>query len=720
MCGRNRVVAVLIITAVAASLILRGQPGGRQTSSAMWSWSAVAGPLITKSDKMVYREVTHNPIADTLARVSPVSELIERARPLQERCFGAAAAPRNTSCGAFEIGVVAQRNRPIQEALGLHYARHLALGSFYFPSHASRRCLCPERMPSSQVMTMSGAAALDVLIMLADDLLDREVPGDLVDAGCWRGGKGAVLATLLRLRGDRRRAVHLADSFSPLVVPRGAPQPWATYVAFNSFGLVRLLFDRFGLSDGRNESIRAIVGVVAAEVPQAARRGDFSKGVALLSIDSDSYDDVAGSLCGVYPLIPAGGCVVLLSYYRSAFSHRAAHDYRTAAGVMDPIVPIFEGEEAVGVWWQKSTHSGDSSAKFCLRTAVAPVKHTIVDADRIFGIRPYSFRLPLYDATVVPNGGVALSPFSTESSEHRVGPDDHIRSMQMHPQQRCHITLANTVKAAESGSCRLLLPRPTYRAQGEIGHAIQTSMTLIKAIVVNSLFRHADDYIDGSRLVQRTDWMSMAGLRRLSNVHWLVEDALARNIPGDVIETGTWRGGMMATVAAFLRMVDATDRVVWLADTFSGIPLFRSDKTTKQDRDAHSILLLKQNSPELVKEFMRRLLVSGPGVTGPRMEYLVGRFDRTLRPAADSGRFRNGFMVVRLDGDTYHSTMDALQVLYPLLHPGGFLIVDDYLDWLGCYNAINEYRALNNITDPIVPVYHERKERVRGVWWKKS
>src|SRR4051812_30311702 len=43
------------------------------------------------------------------------------------------------------------------------------------------------------------------------------------------------------------------------------------------------------------------------------------------------------------------------------------------------------------------------------------------------------------------------------------------------------------------------------------------------------------------------DWpaegVSMAGELRLDNVRECVEDVLARGVPGDLIETGVWRGG---------------------------------------------------------------------------------------------------------------------------------------------------------------------------------
>ena len=48
--------------------------------------------------------------------------------------------------------------------------------------------------------------------------------------------------------------------------------------------------------------------------------------------------------------------------------------------------------------------------------------------------------------------------------------------------------------------------------------------------------------------------------------------------------------------------------------------------------------------------------------------------------------------ILRLDGDLYGSTMDALNNLYPKLSKGGFCIIDDYA-LFGCKRAVDDYRA---------------------------
>lgn len=53
--------------------------------------------------------------------------------------------------------------------------------------------------------------------------------------------------------------------------------------------------------------------------------------------------------------------------------------------------------------------------------------------------------------------------------------------------------------------------------------------------------------------------------------------------------------------------------------------------------------------------------------------------------------------LLRLDTDWYHSTRVELEQLYPLLSPGGVLIIDDYGHWEGCRKAVDEYFAANRI-----------------------
>jgi O-methyltransferase len=90
----------------------------------------------------------------------------------------------------------------------------------------------------------------------------------------------------------------------------------------------------------------------------------------------------------------------------------------------------------------------------------------------------------------------------------------------------------------------------------------------------------------------------------------------------------------------------------------------------------------------------------------------------TAQPCQGRGRLPaapiNALAVLRLDGDMYGSTMDAIEPLYPKLSPGGFCIVDDYHTVAGCKRAIEEYRAMHGITETIEEIDG------MGVFWRRA
>jgi hypothetical protein len=56
---------------------------------------------------------------------------------------------------------------------------------------------------------------------------------------------------------------------------------------------------------------------------------------------------------------------------------------------------------------------------------------------------------------------------------------------------------------------------------------------------------------------------------------------------------------------------------------------------------------------------------------------------------------------MRLDGDMYESTMDALVALYPKLSLGGYVLVDDYNNVPSCTAAVDDFRRAHDIRDDL-------------------
>lgn len=212
---------------------------------------------------------------------------------------------------------------------------------------------------------------------------------------------------------------------------------------------------------------------------------------------------------------------------------------------------------------------------------------------------------------------------------------------------------------------------------------------------------------DYARRIAGTDFSdtahSMLSIKRLDNVQMCVETILAEGIPGDFIETGVMRGGAIILMRAVLKAHGVSDRIIWAADSFEGLPPPNPEKYPADAGAAWHLRPLTEVGVEHVKRNFERY-----GLLDSQTRFLPGWFRDTL-PTAPLGPLA----MVRLDGDLYESTIDALQPLYPKLSAGGFLIVDDY-NLPMCRQAITDYRRDNGITDEIIPIDDA------GVYWRKS
>lgn len=223
----------------------------------------------------------------------------------------------------------------------------------------------------------------------------------------------------------------------------------------------------------------------------------------------------------------------------------------------------------------------------------------------------------------------------------------------------------------------------------------------------STLFGKEQPFDLGNR-VEGRDWPAQAhtmiGLHRLDNLHFCVEDVLARGVPGDLMETGVWRGGAAILMRAILKVNGVTDRLVWAADSFAGLP---PPDPAKYPLDAPLTLNqfkeLAVSLEEVQRNFGRYDLLDD------QVRFLKGWFRDTL-PGAPVKRLA----VLRLDGDLYESTMDTLVHMYPKVSSGGYVIIDDYGDIPACRQAVLDYRAQHGIAEEIIPI------DACGVFWQKQ
>jgi O-methyltransferase len=163
-------------------------------------------------------------------------------------------------------------------------------------------------------------------------------------------------------------------------------------------------------------------------------------------------------------------------------------------------------------------------------------------------------------------------------------------------------------------------------------------------------------------------------------------------IDGPIVECGVWRGGSMMAAALTLLELGSTERELLMFDTFTEIP--RPD-----ERDTHM-------SGTAGPEFFDRVVAAAPDVYGllpldrvrellestgyprDRLRFVPGMVEDTI-PAQAPERIA----LLRLDTDWYRSTIHELRHLYPRVVSGGIVIVDDYGEFAGARDAVDEYLA---------------------------
>jgi hypothetical protein len=190
---------------------------------------------------------------------------------------------------------------------------------------------------------------------------------------------------------------------------------------------------------------------------------------------------------------------------------------------------------------------------------------------------------------------------------------------------------------------------------------------------------------------------SMTTLERLFGVYSSIEYIVRNDIPGDIVECGVWRGGsMMMAAMSLLHFHDRRERRLFLFDTFEGMPPpgvedLRYDGTPAGEKwqelrrgDGSS---WNYAPLDAVRDVMR-----SSGYPEERTVLVKGRVEDTLPRHAPKD-----VALLRLDTDFYSSTKHELRHLFPLLVPGGVLIIDDFGTWEGSRRAVEEYFTENKI-----------------------
>jgi Macrocin-O-methyltransferase (TylF) len=253
------------------------------------------------------------------------------------------------------------------------------------------------------------------------------------------------------------------------------------------------------------------------------------------------------------------------------------------------------------------------------------------------------------------------------------------------------------------------LRRNQVHGQARDANPVQLYLDLLKRSLTNTLYVIEPDTSENEmrfvhRFIQhyiKGPAVSMLPLARLDSLQSCIADVLTAEIPGNLIETGVWRGGATIFMRAMLKAHGVTDRIVWVADSFEGLPEPDANRFPLEAKTHQGAVMTKAYNHFAVGLDEVRANFVAYGLLDEQVRFLKGWFKDTL-PTAPTG----ALAIMRLDGDYYDSTMDALINLYDKLSVGGYAIIDDYGEdsWTYCRKAVDDFRRQRSIDEPMIQV----------------
>lgn len=196
---------------------------------------------------------------------------------------------------------------------------------------------------------------------------------------------------------------------------------------------------------------------------------------------------------------------------------------------------------------------------------------------------------------------------------------------------------------------------------------------------------HSVSTSEFSKLYRAVRGLTYCSPARLAALNRSVQQVVANNVPGDIVECGTARGGSAAMMGLTLKQLGVTDRTLWLFDTFEGLPAPTADDPDQEIADLYTGDCL--GTIEDVTATMKRLGIFS------QIKMVKGLFDDTLPVTTDLKKIA----ILHLDGDWYNSIKTCLVHLYDKVSVGGIIQFDDYGYWEGARKAADEFFAERSI-----------------------
>jgi hypothetical protein len=216
---------------------------------------------------------------------------------------------------------------------------------------------------NTDAVSMIPLGRFDNLRFCIECILRDGVPGDLVEAGVWRGGAAIFMRGVLKAHGVVDRVVWAADSFEGLPEPDPELFPLEAQAqsgpviqkAYHNLAVgldeVKRNFAAYGLLDDQVKFLKGWFKDTLPGAPIAA--------LSLIRLDGDFYESTRDGLNALYDRLSVGGFVILDDYGEDTWTYcrRAVDEFRAERHIQDPLIAV----DSKCSYWRRSAASGPPS-----------------------------------------------------------------------------------------------------------------------------------------------------------------------------------------------------------------------------------------------------------------------------------------------------------------------------------------------------------------------
>ena len=159
------------------------------------------------------------------------------------------------------------------------------------------------------------------------------------------------------------------------------------------------------------------------------------------------------------------------------------------------------------------------------------------------------------------------------------------------------------------------------------------------------------------------------------------------------VECGVAKGGCLA----MMKFASGKNNRIFGFDSFEGMPDITKEDLGDYNKTDPSYWVGKLNEAGITSVYNT---FSNLKINTTNVKLIKGFFEDTIN--VDVVNQIGKIAILRLDNDWYKSTKFCIETLYNNVIEGGAIIIDDYGTFIGCKQAIDEFRINNNITEPLI------------------